>query len=1244
MIKDPLNLFAGRQEAIALFEKLCERQGGESWSLLPILSLVGPSGYGKSLFIQNLYFYYCNTPSLPHISLDFGERDAPHDLLNILGTLRNRLCRQRDANGHPFAFPRFDILYARLKRSEGQEGERVDEMQELFDEFSDVIGLVGNVHFLLGLLLLVLKFVVRLPPLYAVVRWVVAWAYQRAGSQAQWRWYQDQVRKFRELNLPANASMSKIRERLNEMCTIGGPEREFLIEQILPKAFLADLRYGASDTESAMLLSGPRYTVIFLDSFEVLLRSAESTARHLLEALALNEYRKRGESDPLLLIVGSEDRLPDMSREQLNRHFPPKVDTTGQSVQERTKALYEAWMRQLPPQGGRRTLRLRDIYLPLPLSTLVLDGTRDYLLRLDQHNETATFVNEALIEDIHRVTQDYPIFLERVAAALQTSMQHTSSSIRAIKALFDSEQGEQLVDRLLALHCKQVEERVFMLGAIPRTLTPELLRLVLEQTYPGPVDANTLNDEWRRYRHLPFLLASEDKQHVTFVPGIRALFLCKLQIITREFDSDYTSMHQRLYNYFQGRIDQSLQAKRTKNQQDVLERSYHALALGDYRSVIQLAVDAQRDDPPLWEELLKVIAQAPTEKLPQSEIEQQAAQELYQAQQHAGTAQAVSEAVRAIVLYTWLLADPGSERKRVSSLWYDLGIAYQCLHAADSKGPQDAATHCFQHANELLDPPPPLISPYTPPQPMPGRPIPRREHRIHLVLGSMYRLVRTDRKMQIFFSVVLLGAIFTSIFVPRLLTPPHISLATNAPFALPLADLKPDARHRWIGTTVEPDGEFVGLSDGSIPFDYLRPDGAQKVRAAGQLFRGDLAGARATLLQALQNDVNDAEALIYLQNIQARLSGKACPIFVVATRIIEDSTEGVNNGRDNLQGAYVAQKEYNDTHPDSICLYIANLGNAPGYERSVAQQLISAAAASHGAGAIEGVIGWPGLLDTPTSLAAAHLLENAHLPIISPDSYDEAQFVSNVFHITISSQDQGRRAALYAEHVLRKTRAAIITDPTNSYSRCLTEGFRQQFEGDGNQIVAIQTYTTGQTDPRSLAAELQAILPMNPDFIYFTGGTAEGSVLLAQLRVDGSLLRLLGSEQLYPFVGFSANARPGFDQLVFTSAAYADAPVASHMDKLYTSAFDPQDPEHVREYGYSRPDSEAILSYDAMETLIAANASAAGFQSIQQVLPLLTVHGASRQSITFTGLHELQDQRLYMLFVNQQEQINFSIV
>lgn len=1242
MIKDQPDLFAGRQENLHLFQALSERQAGKPWSFLPILSMIGPSGYGKSLFIHHLYFHYCNTPSLPHISLDFGRKNAPHDLLNILGALRNSLRRQRDAHGRALAFPRFDIIYARLKRSEGQEENEVDEVEELFGEFSDLIGLAANIHIVFGLLLFVLKFVFRIPPLRALLRWLVESAHQRAGKRPQWRWYQDQVRKFRELNLPDDAPVGKILERLNEMCTLGEPEREFLIEQILPKAFLADLRYGTYDNESSMLRIGPRYVVVFLDSFEVLLRAAESTARQLLEALALNDYRKRGESDPLLLIVASEDRLPDMSREQLNRHFPPDLDADKRSIQQRADALYHDWVQQLPPQKDRRTLRLRDIYLPLPFSTLALDATRSYLLRLDQLNETSVFTNEALIEDIHRVTQGYPIFLERLATTLQASLQNVGLGIRNLDDLFASEQGEQMIDRLLALHCKKVEERLFTLSAIPQTLTPELLGVVLERFHARSPDASVLNEEWQRYRHLPFLLASGDKQRVTFVPGIRALFLKKLQMVTAESGSDYLDMHRRLYDYFSQRIEESLRARGAPDKRDILERSYHALALGQYQPVIQLVIYAQQNDPDLWDGLLKVIVQAPTEKLPSTEIKRRASEKLYQAQQHTGTTEALSEAVHSIVFYTWLLAAPGSERKHASSLWYELGTAYQCLRDTDSSVLGDTVTHCFQRANELLDPPARITGILPQPGPI-LPPVPATGERIQRFIRSTYRSVRANRTVQVLLSIVLIGALLTSLLVPRLLVHSSTPPVVVNPFALPLADLQPDARHGWIGTTVEPDGEFVGLSDGSVPFDYLRPDGLLKIRAANQLRQGNIAGARTTLQQAVQGDVNDAEALIYLQDMQVRLLNKPCAVFVVVTRIIEDSSEGVNNGRANLQGAYVAQKEYNDANPQTpICLSIANLGNNAGYEPAVAQQLVNAAAASKGA--IKGLIGWPGLLDSPTTLAAVQLLELAHLPIVSPDSYDEVQFVANVFHVAPSRQDQGRRVALYAEHVLQMTRAVIITDPANQYSRSLTEGFEQQFEGDGKQIVGIETYVTGQTPAPTLAAELQDALTAHPDFIYFTGGIEEGSVLLAKLRDDTSPIRLLGSEQLYPLVGFSANTRPDFARLAFTSAAYADAPTARHMKDLYALDFDPQDPDHVREYGYSRPDSDTILSYDAMNTLITAYVSAAGLQSVLQILPSVRVGGASRQVLTFTSLHELGDQHLFMLSVNQQEQIRFTIV
>ncbi len=293
MLKDQLDLFVDRQEALLLFEKLSQRSPNQPWPFFPILSLVGPSGYGKSRFIQHLDFHYGTALALPHVTLDVGKPEASRDLLNILGTLRNNLYKQRDNKGkNALSFPRFDILYSRLERAQERqaEGQADNEIEAVF---SDLIGLFGNINSLVTVVLMILKWIIRVPPLQALIRWCIDIGCERIPNRPQWRWYQDQVLKFKEINLPPDATIGSILRRLNEMCTTGDPERDFLIEEILPKALLADLRYGAFDTENQMLATGPHCVVIFLDNFEVLLRSAEPTSRQLLTTLALNDYRRK---------------------------------------------------------------------------------------------------------------------------------------------------------------------------------------------------------------------------------------------------------------------------------------------------------------------------------------------------------------------------------------------------------------------------------------------------------------------------------------------------------------------------------------------------------------------------------------------------------------------------------------------------------------------------------------------------------------------------------------------------------------------------------------------------------------------------------------------------------------------------------------------------------------------------------------------------------------------------------------
>lgn len=1227
------DLFTGREEAICLFEEqIDEHNTATSWPLLPVLSLVGPAGYGKSRFMRQLYFYHCQTH--PHASLDFNRPGPPRDLLNIFGTLRNDLRRQQDEQGHALKFPRFTIIYTLLKKTEGQSAEEKDEIGELPDAFSDLIGLLGNLYFVLGLFLVVLKLIAQIPFIRALIRQLVAWGYERAGGRPEWHWYQDQVKKFREFNLPDKAPLpiSTILSRLNEMC-LGAPEREFLIEQILPKAFLADLRYGSYDqepwnrTDPAKREQGARRVVIFLDSFEILIRDAEPVAKHLLKALAFNEYRRRGDSDPLLLVISSEELLPDMLPAQLSQHFPLGSETDTRTMQERADDLFDAWQQQVSPQSGRRVLSMGNIYLPLPLSTFSLDATREYLLKLDRQDETDCFTDEALIEDIHRETQGYPVFLERMAAALQTS------SVRNIEQLFaPGGQGGQIVDRLVATHCTPVEERELMLMAIPRTLTQELLALILN------LSAADAQGKWQHYRHQPFLLLSGDQQRITFLPGIRALFLKKLQLTTpNSNNTDYDRTHRLLSNYFNDLIKR----EGAHDERNLLEYSYHSLALGDHEAVIPLA-STQRRQPERWLHLLKVIEQSPTQRLPRAMIEQEAEDALDQARSDTNA----KAAVRAIVLYTWLLAAPGSE----PSLWLKLAAAHNYLHKADVGTRSNMAAYCDQRAKDLRTEPQFLYLSRTPTEPrravsQPPLPRPPLKQRVWGFSRGLYRGVLSSRGAQLSLAVVLIITVVLFLILPYLSLArpqqPSVPIATDNPFALPLTELQPSSQNHWIGATIQPDKEFIGLSDGSIPFDYLRPDASLKKQAAAELRRGYLGTARDLFMQAVQSDINDAEAFIYLENTQIHLSGKTCTVFVVATGISEDGGEGVNNGRDNLQGAYVAQKQHNDSQQGTpICLYIANVGTDPGYVPIVAQQIVKAIGANN---TIKGLMGWPGLFASPASLDAVNQLQAAQIPIVSPDGYDEAQYAPNVFHIAPSYQDEGRRAALYAEKMAATTHAFVISDPTDPYSRGLTEGFKERFEEDKNQIVGVQPYRTGHSDAQTFANLRSLLEATRPDFIYFAGGIVEGQMLLVQLRADSSAVPIFGGDGLYPFVGFSENTRSDFQRLAFTSSAYPDTPTALQMKGQYALAFDSRDQGGVRGYGYSRPDDRAILSYDTMETLITAY-DASGVQSLQQALSSVSFKGASRELITFTPINELSDQRLLMLSVNQQQQINFTVV
>ena len=404
--------------------------------------------------------------------------------------------------------------------------------------------------------------------------------------------------------------------------------------------------------------------------------------------------------------------------------------------------------------------------------------------------------------------------------------------------------------------------------------------------------------------------------------------------------------------------------------------------------------------------------------------------------------------------------------------------------------------------------------------------------------------------------------------------------------------IAPSSAH-GIGVEKAPDGEYIGLSDGSFAFDTTRLDGVTKQQGAEKLRAGDVGTALSLWHEAVTRDTNVAEALIYLENQRVLSSGDPYVTLVVGTM---DTGTYVSLGRDDLQGAYIAQKEYNNGHKLAgkflVRLLIASTGNDKAYADIVAKQIVQAAKSDP---SIVGVMGWP---YSSRTLNVVQTLTDAHIPIVSQMA--SSVLLTNVspyfFRIVPPDSTQAATGAIFTENILHAKAAALFIDPSDAYSDSIGNAFKQKFESDGNHVVVTEHYTVGK--PETVAATLQDALLHTPDVIYFAGLADDANALLAHLPTTGQFaqIKVVGGDGLYSIGSYSKDAvvQQNFHRLCFSAFAYADtwgylgAKVQPAFFSDYPASFDPYQQHGTGDYGYSRADGDVILSYDATIVLLDA--------------------------------------------------------
>lgn len=168
-------------------------------------------------------------------------------------------------------------------------------------------------------------------------------------------------------------------------------------------------------------------------------------------------------------------------------------------------------------------------------------------------------------------------------------------------------------------------------------------------------------------------------------------------------------------------------------------------------------------------------------------------------------------------------------------------------------------------------------------------------------------------------------------------------------------------------------------------------------------------------------------------------------------------------------------------------------------------------------------------------LAMAPLSANGEAVLISPSATSPKITTAGdfVFRNAPSDALQAAVMARYAYQKLGLKRGAIISENTD-YAQGLREAFKKGWTDFGGQIIADETYNSGETDFRTLATKL---IKAEPEFIYIVPQTpAAGSLLGKQLHGIGFQGTMLTAEAMASSDTAKESALEG---MIMTEPAFA---------------------------------------------------------------------------------------------------------
>lgn len=279
-------------------------------------------------------------------------------------------------------------------------------------------------------------------------------------------------------------------------------------------------------------------------------------------------------------------------------------------------------------------------------------------------------------------------------------------------------------------------------------------------------------------------------------------------------------------------------------------------------------------------------------------------------------------------------------------------------------------------------------------------------------------------------------------------------------------------------------------------------------------------------------------------------------------------------GIPTMYGAQLAVQEINDAggldvggRQVKVTLVIEDVGEGhPEVVVAAAHKLINQ----------ENVVAIVGPQYSRDAIPVAEVAEEAHIPMISPMSThpDTTAGKQYVFRVGFIDPFQGQVMVRFALAELGASKAAVLYDVASEYNKGIAEIFKQVLEEAGGQVVAFESYTTGEQD---FGPQLARVRDSGAEVLFLPNYVDDFPVQVQQARQMGIDIPIIGSDS---WDGLDLVDHPELEGTFYSSHWHVDS------DSKQSRAF-------VEAYRQAYPDqtilgSAAALTYDACGLLFQA--------------------------------------------------------